>query len=276
MSTGQPIQKPTHFNFRDITGKTFGRIKVLEYVGRGIHGGRNGVFWKCFCIKCGKIYPKLETTNVKSVGKSKCIPDKMKLAKKVCSKCGVEKNLEDFPNFIKRKKDGVQTKRPECKECMKKYLAEHYKKNKAARKEWAKEYRTKNRDACNKTVKEWRKKNPEKSKASSRNYFKKHPDKLRAMHAKRRALENKAPLGDLKAITAWEATWRKAKSVECYWCGKKFPGKKCRPDHVIPLSRGGAHSLENLVTACHSCNSSKHAKMPDKFNAELEQPRLFW
>ena len=31
-------------------------------------------------------------------------------------------------------------------------------------------------------------------------------------------------------------------------------------DHVTPLSRGGAHTIENLVPACRSCNSKKHTK----------------
>lgn len=31
-------------------------------------------------------------------------------------------------------------------------------------------------------------------------------------------------------------------------------------DHVIPLSRGGMHSKDNIVPACKSCNSRKHNK----------------
>jgi len=31
-------------------------------------------------------------------------------------------------------------------------------------------------------------------------------------------------------------------------------------DHVVPISKGGAHSKANLVPACKSCNSSKHDK----------------
>ncbi|MDB4875733.1 MAG: hypothetical protein JWM41_2179 [Gemmatimonadetes bacterium] len=28
-------------------------------------------------------------------------------------------------------------------------------------------------------------------------------------------------------------------------------------DHVIPISRGGSHTRENVVPACRSCNSKK-------------------
>jgi len=42
--------------------------------------------------------------------------------------------------------------------------------------------------------------------------------------------------------------------ANCFYCGN--PGGEV--DHVIPLSRGGAHSIGNLVPACRSCNSSKN------------------
>lgn len=31
-------------------------------------------------------------------------------------------------------------------------------------------------------------------------------------------------------------------------------------DHLLPLSRGGAHTKSNIVPACKSCNSSKGGK----------------
>ncbi len=32
-------------------------------------------------------------------------------------------------------------------------------------------------------------------------------------------------------------------------------------DHILPLSRGGSHSIDNVVPACHTCNRSKAAKL---------------
>lgn len=41
-------------------------------------------------------------------------------------------------------------------------------------------------------------------------------------------------------------------------------------DHVVPLSRGGLHELQNLVIACVRCNRSKGAKMLSEWVAPLD------
>jgi 5-methylcytosine-specific restriction endonuclease McrA len=43
----------------------------------------------------------------------------------------------------------------------------------------------------------------------------------------------------------------------CAYCGA--PAEEI--DHVIPLSKGGAHSPSNVVPACSPCNGSKHDKL---------------
>ena len=44
----------------------------------------------------------------------------------------------------------------------------------------------------------------------------------------------------------------------CKHCGTH---KNLRADHIYPESKGGATTLENLQTLCHSCNSIKGAKL---------------
>jgi len=46
----------------------------------------------------------------------------------------------------------------------------------------------------------------------------------------------------------------------CHVCGKKVPKKGWHMDHLIPLSRGGEHSLLNVAASCPRCNLRKHAK----------------
>jgi len=49
----------------------------------------------------------------------------------------------------------------------------------------------------------------------------------------------------------------------CAYCGRRAKGHLTQ-DHVTPLSKGGAHTLNNIVPACQSCNSSKGVKAPLK------------
>lgn len=38
-------------------------------------------------------------------------------------------------------------------------------------------------------------------------------------------------------------------------------------DHAIPLSRGGADSIDNIVIACRECNSDKGSLLPEEYMA---------
>ncbi|PAY24250.1 endonuclease [Dietzia natronolimnaea] len=42
----------------------------------------------------------------------------------------------------------------------------------------------------------------------------------------------------------------------CAYC--RSPGPALQRDCVMPVSRGGRYTLENVVPACASCNASKH------------------
>lgn len=53
----------------------------------------------------------------------------------------------------------------------------------------------------------------------------------------------------------------------CQYCGSK---KHLTLDHVVPRSRGGKHTWENVVVACASCNSRKGSRTP----AEAQMPLL--
>lgn len=51
--------------------------------------------------------------------------------------------------------------------------------------------------------------------------------------------------------------YRKLERDPCFYCGS-FDNPTL--DHVIPVVRGGKHSIGNLVVACKSCNSRKSKK----------------
>jgi 5-methylcytosine-specific restriction endonuclease McrA len=56
---------------------------------------------------------------------------------------------------------------------------------------------------------------------------------------------------------------------QCQYCGKRPPLRDLNIDHVVPRSRGGDDSWENLVTACRACNLRKGWKTPEEANMRL-------
>jgi 5-methylcytosine-specific restriction endonuclease McrA len=55
----------------------------------------------------------------------------------------------------------------------------------------------------------------------------------------------------------------------CQYCGRVFPQRELNLDHVVPLSRGGTSSWENVVCACIACNSRKGNRLPTEARMTL-------
>lgn len=64
----------------------------------------------------------------------------------------------------------------------------------------------------------------------------------------------------------------KRDSYTCVYCGCDNR-KTLTLDHVIPRSKGGNDSFENLVTACKKCNGEKSDLTLEEFGKEIPQPR---
>jgi len=47
----------------------------------------------------------------------------------------------------------------------------------------------------------------------------------------------------------------------CQYCGVVLPANELTLDHVIPRSRGGNSTWENLVACCHNCNRRKGCRL---------------
>ena len=56
----------------------------------------------------------------------------------------------------------------------------------------------------------------------------------------------------------------------CQYCG--YTGDELTIDHVVPRSRGGGDSWENLVTACVRCNVKKGSRTPQEAHMLLRKP----
>ena len=52
----------------------------------------------------------------------------------------------------------------------------------------------------------------------------------------------------------------------CFYCGTALDPKdrNTHLDHYVPLSKGGTHSISNVVWSCATCNLTKNNKLPTK------------
>lgn len=69
----------------------------------------------------------------------------------------------------------------------------------------------------------------------------------------------------------WERTLRRF-DRKCAYCGATGD---LHMDHVVPLSRGGTHTIGNVVPACPTCNLSKHNRFVTEWRiARVRADRL--
>ncbi len=57
----------------------------------------------------------------------------------------------------------------------------------------------------------------------------------------------------------------------CQYCGVRPPKEELTIDHIIPRSKGGRSTWENVVLACQTCNSHKGSKTPAEAGMQLRK-----
>lgn len=57
----------------------------------------------------------------------------------------------------------------------------------------------------------------------------------------------------------------------CQYCGNRFSSPQLSLDHVLPKSRGGPDTWENIVCACLTCNVNKGGRTPQEAGMKLLQ-----
>ena len=55
----------------------------------------------------------------------------------------------------------------------------------------------------------------------------------------------------------------------CLYCGEHYHRSELTRDHVMPVSKGGRDSWENVVTACLHCNVRKGGRTPQQASMPL-------
>lgn len=163
------------------------------------------------------------------------------------------------------------------------YMRQWRNRNKDRQKEWFRQHYLNHKEEKLKQCAEYAKNNPERITSIKRRYVErnrellrkkgrlqakayrtKYPDKVRATHIaskhKRRALESVSKI-DLALIKRWIIEVRTKPFVRCHWCGTKVSGSDIHFDHIVPLARGGTHTIGNLCASCAECNQTKHARL---------------
>ncbi len=78
-------------------------------------------------------------------------------------------------------------------------------------------------------------------------------------------LRSNSPIATKRAILTRDG-------FECAYCG----GKGDTVDHIMPQSRGGENTWENMITACRECNNYKANRTPQEAGMVLHfQPETY-
>ena len=202
--------------------------------------------------------------------------------KKVCTKCGAEKPLEDFHKKTVNS-DGRDTR---CKMCIrdrdikyrrenkeklaerksryyrnnKEKIAQYHTKYRQANKEkiarYHAKYHRKNKEKKLKNAAQWRKNNGVRVLEWKEEYYANNKNDFFARNAERRAKKvNQTPTGaDLKIIQLYYVVCSETNEI----LGDTF----FHVDHIQPLSQGGLHHEDNLQILEATLNFQKRGKWP--------------
>ena len=166
---------------------------------------------------------------------------------KTCRTCLLELPLEQFGSDKTRK----DAKCVYCKQCFKKRQKDNYHKN---RDKWLannQRWKSQNRERYLKSQAKYYQKNKALVKQRISKWNARHKSQLVNYNNKRRiTLES-------NKFLVFEKDIRKILNQPCFYC-KTTPATTI--DHIIPVAKGGRHSVGNLIGACRPCNSSKKTK----------------
>lgn len=173
---------------------------------------------------------------------------------KRCTKCGQTKLLTEFSKNSEHS-DGLASN---CRKCVyeneKKWKKKNPEKVSARQKRW----RDANRESQIVRCKEWRDNNQAYTKEYDKEYRQTHKQERAILQRNRKARERQSGV----KITAQEWVNLKDKyGNKCLCCGRN--DTVLAMDHVVPLSKGGIHSIDNIQPLCKSCNSHKSDKIID-------------
>lgn len=194
-----------------------------------------------------------------------------------CSGCRKTKvTLDDF--YFHTTVRGETIPDRQCKECKGNWFSEYRKRNRVKYAAYQKAQRERNPEKmelqrrkhrtspkAKETARRYSADNREKSRIRAREYARTERGRIATINKRQRERAKR-----LSAITersalvtdSWVGSMFSLYDNRCVYCLET-----CLPtmDHVVPVSRGGKHEQENIVPACHPCNSSKRDRLVDEW-----------
>ena len=78
-----------------------------------------------------------------------------------------------------------------------------------------------------------------------------------------------------KARELRKTRWWQQKTAPgvCYYCSSSVAYHQLTMDHLVPLSRGGRSTKDNLVPSCKDCNNKKKTMLPVEWDDYLNRKR---
>jgi 5-methylcytosine-specific restriction endonuclease McrA len=156
---------------------------------------------------------------------------------------------ENNPERAKEVQAKYKEKHPNApKESSKRFYHKNAESEKARSNKWREENRERSREIQRKS---WHK-NREINILRRKKWVEKNKGRIAEGEHRRRALEK-----NCETYTILSKEIRSLRSSACSVCQSV---SSIEMDHIIPLSRGGRHSIGNLQPLCKSCNLSKSSK----------------
>ncbi len=186
------------------------------------------------------------------------------MTEKECTKCFTIKPLDEF-GVMPRGKFG---KRASCKACQYVMFKERVAKNPEKRRETEKNYRKRNPEVFARRDKKYYEKNKERHLQNGKNWKKNNPEKYAELNRRKEHVRRARKLNNgIEPYT--EAQMLEAYGELCHLCEKQIDLTAPRKvgidgweqglqiDHVVPISKGGSDTLENVRPAHGICNIKK-------------------
>ena len=199
---------------------------------------------------------------------------------KKCPQCGEVKSLNDF--YVNNsRKDGHTAY---CKLCIAINSHDYYLRNKDKCKERIDRWVSENREYVRERGKKYRKDKPdiefnkqkryrerhkEQLYLKGKKYREEHKDYFYNKHRERQSLKN--GVSDGTVTLEAEQTLFELQDGKCAYCGCDLNINGKHLDHILPLSRGGQHSVSNVHWVCPKCNLSKGNKTEEEWFDIMEK-----